>query len=162
MTRISFAGTGPAKLDISESFGCLEQGCDGTPVPGCPVVLCYRHLAEVMGFLRENLRADVPVVPKAVLRTALTGRDDDSPADGVVYFIRLNNLVKIGKTRNLKTRVSSFSHPEIEVLASEPGYTDLENDLHRRFRAHRVRGDWFRPHTDIMNYIDEVRLRTNT
>jgi hypothetical protein len=77
-----------------------------------------------------------------------------------VYFIRLGGLIKIGKTQDLNKRITSFSHPDVEVLATEPGYTVLESKLHRRFADHQVRGEWFRPHPDLMGYIEEVRSRT--
>jgi hypothetical protein len=62
---------------------------------------------------------------------------------GVVYFIRIGDLVKIGKTLDLKKRLTSFSYPGIELLATEPGYTEREGALHRRFKEYRRAGEWF-------------------
>lgn len=99
-------------------------------------------------------------VPVSFLKDwAATPKLDEpqEPADGVVYFIALGGLVKIGKTRNLKSRVNDFSHPDIRVLASQPGYTELEAELHRRFKAFRIKGEWFHPAPVLLEYVASLQ-----
>jgi len=73
----------------------------------------------------------------------------------VVYFMRLGDLIKIGYTTNLRQRVSSIN-PE-EVLATEPGGRARERELHKRFAALRVHGEWFRHEGELAEYISTLR-----
>lgn len=84
---------------------------------------------------------------------------------GLIYFIRIGDLVKIGKTLDLKKRVTGFSYPGIEVLATEPGYTERETLLHHRFQKYRYSGEWFRYGSELRQYVEGLRsqpLRTAT
>ena len=66
---------------------------------------------------------------------------------GFIYLCRdnRNDLVKIGfstvpafREKTLQSEV-----PEITMLFHFPGTMALEKELHRRYVAHRVRGEWF-------------------
>lgn len=78
---------------------------------------------------------------------------------GLIYFIRIGDLVKIGKTLDLKKRVTGFSYPGIEVLATEPGYTERETLLHRRFKRYRHSGEWFRYGSELRQYVEGLQSR---
>jgi hypothetical protein len=68
---------------------------------------------------------------------------------GFVYIIESGGLVKIGSARDLKRRLSQLrtgSSQELELLN---GWLldfpqDTERLLHKKYAAHRVRGEWFR------------------
>lgn len=75
------------------------------------------------------------------------------------YFIRAlsgGGHIKIGRTTDLDVRLKSLqcSNPHELVLL---GYLekDVESILHRKFSEHKVRGEWFSPHPDILSYIKE-------
>ena len=62
--------------------------------------------------------------------------------------------VKIGYATNVLYRVSNLQtgNPERLTLILEARVPDpaaLEAELHDRFRAHRIRGEWFRYHQDV-------------
>ena len=83
-----------------------------------------------------------------------------------VYFIQQDGperLVKIGMTtREVSVRLrelqAGHSCPLV-VLTSAPGGRTQESDLHFRFAALRVSGEWFRPGADLMAYIALVADR---
>lgn len=76
----------------------------------------------------------------------------------VVYFIRNpdSGLIKIGTTAYLSRRLSclrSHSGAELELLGSLPGNRYVEAGLHSRWAGLRVRGEWFRPDPEILEWI---------
>jgi hypothetical protein len=46
-----------------------------------------------------------------------------------------------------------------ELLVVEEGGVERERELHRRFGASRVRGEWFRPTVALRAYVRAVRKR---
>jgi hypothetical protein len=84
-------------------------------------------------------------------------RREEAAADlerrGLVYFIRINDLIKIGKSLRFEQRLTSFSYPGIKVLATEPGYSIREANLHRQFSSYRHSGEWFRAAQPLLDYI---------
>lgn len=81
----------------------------------------------------------------------------DQEANGVVYFVRSGTAVKIGKTLHLEQRMRDINAPETELLATEPGYTRRERELHRTFRRHRLNGEWFRLTPPLADHINSLR-----
>lgn len=76
----------------------------------------------------------------------------------VVYFVSLGDpsKVKIGRTDNLPRRLSSFrngSPSEPVVHLTLRGGHDLEQSLHRRFKADRIVREWFRMSAAIAEFI---------
>lgn len=70
---------------------------------------------------------------------------------GFVYFFAAHQvgMVKIGMTKNLKTRfrdIQALSPCQLEVVAtiSASGCAiDLERKFHEKYQAHRKHGEWF-------------------
>lgn len=86
-----------------------------------------------------------------------------------VYFIQAENglgepgPIKIGMTKKrlLRDRLSNMQtgcpYPlwlTCAIVAS-PG---LERALHERFAGHRIRGEWFHPHPDLLSFVESIRL----
>ena len=78
-----------------------------------------------------------------------------------IYFICANSrdsFIKIGRAKTPRYRIKAFqrwSPYKLHILATlrEEHTTVTERDLHKRFRAHRVHGEWFRPHPELLDYI---------
>ncbi|WP_395138279.1 GIY-YIG nuclease family protein [Armatimonas sp.] len=76
-----------------------------------------------------------------------------------VYLVQADNgLVKIGRTRNIKNRLSELrvgSPCELELLVMVKALDCvlLEQRLHRRFAKTRVRGEWFRLSMEDIEYV---------
>jgi hypothetical protein len=81
----------------------------------------------------------------------------------VVYFVSPgDDLVKIGYTTNLKSRVRTLqtghSKP-LEILLVLDGNHDLEQELHKQFSKRLKRGEWFRLSGEISKFIKDNRFR---
>ena len=77
-------------------------------------------------------------------------------AEGVVYYVRRGEFIKIGTTMRLKNRMAALV-PD-EVLAVEPGSFPLESQLHKRFahlRAPFMR-EYFRIEPELIDHIAKV------
>ena len=82
---------------------------------------------------------------------------------GWVYFIRSEKTheIKIGFTTiNVEKRLKSLqtAHPyKLELLATTPGTTEYEKSLHDRFSSHRLKGEWFKSHPDVLAFISALK-----
>jgi hypothetical protein len=85
------------------------------------------------------------------------------PKKGVVYFVGLdgdNSAVKIGFASKIENRLSSLqtsSHHTLKVLATIKGTAEFEKELHRKFAAYHIRGEWFRRTEAIEEFIASSR-----
>lgn len=77
-----------------------------------------------------------------------------------VYFIGAAiGPIKIGIAEQPRTRLKILqtSYPyDLSILAMTPGPRSLEMEYHRKFAMHRLRGEWFERHEDILAAIREI------
>lgn len=79
----------------------------------------------------------------------------------MIYFFQSEDdgPIKIGvTTRPVNSRLSGIqadSPTKIKALGYIIGGIDKETELHRRFEAYRLHGEWFSPHPDILNFIKD-------
>ena len=76
-----------------------------------------------------------------------------------VYFIKAQDLIKIGYSANVERRVRAVLSPFQdggEILAVMPGDRALEAFLHAKFSSHHSHGEWFFPCEDIDTFIKMV------
>lgn len=84
----------------------------------------------------------------------------------IVYFIQQMTgarKVKIGTTTNLTSRfarIKTSSPEKLKVQHTEPGGTEREDELHRRFAKHHYRREWFNPDPEILAYIRRPDARS--
>jgi hypothetical protein len=84
---------------------------------------------------------------------------------GTVYFVQsgTDGPIKIGfTTRAIEQRLANLqtAHAEkLRLLAQITGDRELERELHRRFVLHRMNGEWFEPHPDVIAFIADVTKR---
>jgi hypothetical protein len=79
----------------------------------------------------------------------------------MIYFAGCGELVKIGTTAfsDAQPRISNLQtgNPEpVVLLAQMAGGVAVEADLHRRFHALHVRGEWFRYSDDLRAFIADI------
>lgn len=84
-----------------------------------------------------------------------------APSGHIVYFIRgAGGAIKIGFTQQpLKGRlkcIQNGSPVRLEVLAIRSASQECERAYHRRFAKHRLVGEWFAPHPDILAEIERL------
>jgi hypothetical protein len=75
---------------------------------------------------------------------------------GWVYFVAYRNMVKIGKAKNWKSRVSNLqvgSPVKLTVIGLMEGDAAKERELHRLFEGRRMWGEWFLMNDEIRSYI---------
>lgn len=78
-----------------------------------------------------------------------------------IYFIQAEccDLIKIGWSHSVERRLlhlQRFSACKLKLLAVRSAPISTEHDYHLYFREHRVHGEWFRPHPDILAEIAEI------
>lgn len=76
--------------------------------------------------------------------------------DGMLYFIRLGDLVKVGWTRDLRSRLKSYG-ASASLLVAYPGTRDDETTLHRQLRPALAKGrEWYHDGDVINHFISEA------
>lgn len=78
-------------------------------------------------------------------------RPKKSDEGNVVYFARIGNLIKIGTTGDLWTRMGTLGQPEL--LGVIPGGYATETAHHRRFADEHVHGEVFEASPRLLSYI---------
>ena len=94
---------------------------------------------------------------------AACGRSDEMAArEPIIYFLACGDyLIKIGHTTNLPSRLRSLrtaTPKELRVLLVIPGTRDDEQELHRKFDAHRAGREWFFRCDAILEFISVHRM----
>jgi hypothetical protein len=79
-----------------------------------------------------------------------------------VYMIQTGDdgPVKIGLTRDVRRRLETLqisSPTRLRLLALFEGSRELECELHRRFAAARIKGEWFKPIPELIEFAKGVR-----
>lgn len=75
---------------------------------------------------------------------------------GWVYFIRSGDAIKIGFTVNVALRLSTLQsgNPNVlELLGAVRGSVEDERRTHEMFSRLHIRGEWFREHPAILEYV---------
>lgn len=76
-----------------------------------------------------------------------------------IYFLQAESgPVKIGIARSPKDRlrqVQTHTHEEVRLIGVMPGNFKIERELHKRFRAFHIRGEWFNFSEEIQKLIAE-------
>lgn len=109
-----------------------------------------RAMSRHIGMLREIEHTPLP--RRDVIRVN---------GGGYVYFIasRKQRIVKIGYSANPTMRLSTLqtSTPsKLELLATIEGDIQTERQLHQRFAAYRLNGEWFRLTEELTSFIDSL------
>lgn len=140
--------------------------CDRTSVPDAPFPICTHHAAEVYRFLRGRIegaevRSFDRVLDDISMERTKNGRYRDTlgaPASEVVYYVQVGDLIKIGRTSDLRRRLATGYPPNTRVLATEHGDAGLEARRLEQFRAARAaRVEWHRPAPALLAHIDALR-----
>lgn len=89
-------------------------------------------------------------------------RDFLAREDGDIYFIRLNDLIKVGWTRDIYQRVRSYG-ASAELLAYYPATRDDETNLHRQLTPARAKGrEWYDDGPIVQQFIDQALAKYGT
>lgn len=89
--------------------------------------------------------------------------ENSTRAEQYVYVIQMGHdgPLKIGVAISPQWRLRELqvgNPAELRIVTTFSGGFDLEQALHRKCAAHRMKGEWFHPHPDVLAIIDaEVR-----
>jgi hypothetical protein len=110
--------------------------------------------------------ADLDKAKDCLTRHALThsniatGRPVERRQSDKVYFVGGDvGAIKIGLARDVEKRLAEIqAHSPIPVsaLAITEGGRGVELAYHRQFAAHRLHGEWFERHPDILAEIERL------
>lgn len=82
------------------------------------------------------------------------------PSPSYVYFVKSGQgEIKIGIAVHPGQRIKKLQtgNPStLELLAVIHGGEDLERSLHQRFQHLRLRGEWFSPGADLVDFIRSI------
>jgi predicted GIY-YIG superfamily endonuclease len=93
-------------------------------------------------------------VPAATLEPSIPGRRPGPPEHCYLVRCETTGNVKIGKAGDLTRRLAGLqrgSGSRLTLVASITGPNGLiiEAEMHKRFAAHRIHGEWFSPAPEI-------------
>jgi hypothetical protein len=101
------------------------------------------------GGMTKQMIVDAPDVPIRLSRP--------QPTAGTIYFVGpQGGPIKIGFATRLAFRIRDLRLANalpLEIWASVEGPPSLEREYHKRFASHRLHGEWFEPHPDILAEI---------
>jgi hypothetical protein len=89
----------------------------------------------------------------------------DVEGDGHVYFAQslIGGPIKIGTAQDPQQRLKELQaccpFPLVFLHVVEGGGRSLEQTLHRRFRHHRLHGEWFDACRELLEYIHDAKAR---
>ncbi|MEY9198735.1 hypothetical protein ABIA16_003851 [Sinorhizobium fredii] len=112
----------------------------------------YEDRDLIGAIIRAAVKAYVPKPPPAKRR--VRGADQA----GFVYFIKSGNYIKIGKAKDVRSRMSGIQTgaPErLECLGIIAGGLRKERELHKLFAEHRANGEWFNDCREIREFIKD-------
>jgi hypothetical protein len=144
---------------------------------------CYRKVGKRCGILRRAWGAFVCGMPwpeqsaseqdrilvealalsgqKTALNEFAKRRVAERPEQSWVYFIRVTSRVKIGVATNPASRMMEMQVGcpwPMTIVGMVPGSYPLESELHKRFKVHRLDGEWFRYAPEIKQFVREHGL----
>jgi hypothetical protein len=137
--------------------------CDRPSLPGAPFPICLKHAAQIVEFLDDVAprdRDDRMIVAWRSLeqqRAGETERRRRAPDVYVVYYLQVGDMVKIGYTSNLPTRMRTYP-PNSRLLAYESGGPALEAERHSEFAEELSAGrEWFTPSDRLLAHISNIK-----
>lgn len=162
MPNVTFVFSGSDSRGLSR---CTIAGVDGVfcdlPVPaGAPISACARHLRAAYAYCQDLIdRAtsaqlaglDIEATP---LSTSASIRDRVGAERTVVYYARIGQQIKIGRTVHLAARMKALGVDEL--LATEPGDFALETQRLRQFAHLKVndgRREYFRAGPELLEHV---------
>lgn len=135
------------------------------PLPGCISpkpehwTVCHQHSLQIWQQVQLSLQPTETADQRAE-RLALTEahRAKTRTQPGWIYFLTLDDKIKIGWTANLEQRLRSYP-PHAQVVVSYPGTRADERDLHRSLKPSLVAGrEWYEPTPEVVAAMRQAQL----
>jgi hypothetical protein len=137
--------------------------CDAESMEQSPFPICQRHALKLYMFMEDEVlrrigsRGVKAIAELAESRPYEVAASTPPRIGEVVYYIRIGDLIKIGHTANLRTRLQHYP-PNRKLLAVEPGNFATEQGRLAQFRHLLAEGnEWFRPAGDLLDHVNRIR-----
>ena len=83
---------------------------------------------------------------------------------GYIYFVQgaSGGAVKIGYAKDVAARLKGLQtgFPDtLMLLCAVPGKPKNEKELHEKYKEHALRGEWFKPSEEIMEFINKYKIK---
>jgi hypothetical protein len=78
----------------------------------------------------------------------------------VVYFVKCDDMIKIGSAKNFYNRMASLKKSaggKIELLLVIEGDVKEERKHQKALKEYQVNGDWFFKAPDVLQYIERLK-----
>lgn len=158
---------------------CLVPGCGDAPYSSdiyaarfrdhhYALPLCRTHTmtARTQAVYFAEKERDLAVAIGTQVALYRQGRKDEADAEakaqfmadrnGDIYFIRIGELIKVGWTRDMWSRLKSYG-ASAELLVCYPGTRDDETNLHRQLTPARAKGrEWYHDGDVIAGFIEDA------
>lgn len=150
-------GDEPAKIAILATFRDLELAeVEITDeIAEAAVKLGKLHYRQAM----EKRAAEERSREEKIARAGSFRKLLEDHPEGIVYYVRRGDAIKIGTTVNYTQRMRDLM-PD-EILAVEPGSYSVEHERHQQFQRYAyfpVRSEYFCPSQELKEHI--LRLRS--
>lgn len=166
---------GPGWMMTREAIGCMAMRSDRTRCKVAAISdapLCELHMEKMASwvgqrypdvFARMLSEAEgeyVHAIMRAV-QAADTVAEIEAPKSRVYFFGIDDQIVKIGRSLRPETRLTQIrqgsglmpaghDRKRVELLGTIPGGARVEAQLHKLLRPHRLVGEWFSQHPDVV------------
>lgn len=133
------------------AFICNMDHCEVRIADGVGIFLCERHLQKAWAAYQVHMGAEIPAErpdPEVDINALDTS--------GVVYVVRVKDLIKIGWTTAPENR---FRQLEADaVLHQSRGTRKDEYKLQARFIDHLAKGrEWFECNAETLRLVENLR-----
>jgi hypothetical protein len=135
--------------------------CDAPSAEDMPFPICARHAVKLYRHMQQAIDTADPRQTAENMMRVLHAEDEriEKQNRHTVYYLQVGDLIKIGCTVNLSLRLSSYP-PGSQVLATERGGWELEQQRHRQFAAVRAeRLEWYHPAPVLLDHIEKLTRR---
>lgn len=148
---------------------CLAFGCTSyvqEQYHARHVYMCQEHALQVWATVQEMID---PATLRDIAYDRVAPDEEKNPelyepipiseSAGVVYFIRVGDLIKVGFSSDLSRRMKAYP-PDAEVLAYYSGSFAEEQQTHQLLSAHRAkRREWYHPTPEVMAAVEDAKAR---
>lgn len=110
--------------------------------------------------LTEDLKSQLRAARATIADLRKNGLPPRPKWDGPmhIYFLQKgeDGPIKIGRSRNPERRCTNlqvYNPDPLHLIKAAPATAELEQELHKKFCANHVRGEWFTPTPELLSYI---------
>lgn len=132
--------------------------CQREADPRLPWQMCREHALKVYEHVRAEVQDATARMAAPQPMRDLERRVNNALVGGVVYWLQIGALIKVGYTSSLKMRLAAYP-PDRKVLALEPDATpELERERIDQFAHLCQHGrEWLKPAPDLVAFLNTLR-----